>query len=131
MWPREVFDRFVPVPRQKEGTLAGEDIRHSHKTGGVCSLSRWGSLLHRKGYKNAQPTLDPRGRYYNLWNFFSFFVVEDPGQRDEIEGILIAAMPTANGARPNLPKEQLGEEIKTMLREIRQFQANPSSKKGT
>ena len=77
-----------------------------------------------------QHAWNPRSRHYHLWNFFSFFVVEDPDQRDEIEGILIAAMPTANSARPKLPREQLPEEITTMLREIRRFQANPLPKPG-
>jgi hypothetical protein len=73
-----------------------------------------------------QHAWNPKRRHYNLWNFFSFFVVEDPDQRDEIEGILIAAMPTANSARPKLPREELGKEITKMLREIRQSHANPS-----
>jgi len=72
-----------------------------------------------------QHAWNPRSRHYHLWNYFSFFVVEDTDQRDEIEGILIAAMPTANGARPGLPREQLPEDITKMLREIRRFQANP------
>ena len=41
----------------------------------------------------------PHGRYYNLWNFFSVFVVPGIRQRNEVEGIQIAAMPTtANSA---------------------------------
>jgi len=35
-------------------------------------------------------------------------------------------MPTANSARPKLPREELGKEITKMLREIRQSHANPS-----
>jgi hypothetical protein len=31
-----------------------------------------------------QHAWNPRSRHYNLWNFFSFFVIEDPDQRDEI-----------------------------------------------
>ena len=47
----------------------------------------------------------PGSRYYNFWNFFSAFAIKDENTRDEIEGILIAAMPTANGVKPKLPKE--------------------------
>jgi hypothetical protein len=60
-----------------------------------------------------------------LWNFFSFFVVDDASRRNEIEGILIAAMPTANSARPKLPGERMDKRIAMMLRELRRSQANP------
>jgi hypothetical protein len=66
-----------------------------------------------------------KARYYHLWNFFSFFVVNDSERRDEIERVLIAAMPTTNSAQPKLPREKLDKNIATMLREIRQFHANP------
>jgi hypothetical protein len=39
---------------------------------------------------------------YNFWTHFSAFVVEDVAHRNELEGILIAAMPTANSATPDL-----------------------------
>jgi len=39
-------------------------------------------------------------RYFHFWNFFSAFAVSDKKHRNELEGILIAAMPTANSARP-------------------------------
>jgi hypothetical protein len=42
------------------------------------------------------------------WNFFSAFAVDDSKQRDELEGVLIAALPTANnGAKPRLKKARL------------------------
>jgi len=133
MWPREVFDRFVPVPGKKKRRSLAKTLDILTRPG-VYVLYRDGVPYYigkaaRMRSRLWQHAWNPRGRYYNLWNFFSFFVVEDPKQRDEIEGILIAAMPTANGARPNLPREQLGEPIKTMLREIREFQANPRLKR--
>jgi len=131
MWPREVFDRLV-VSNGKWRTLA-KTLNILTKPG-VYILYRDGVPYYigkadRMRSRLWQHAWNPRSRHYNLWNFFSFFVIEDPDQRDEIEGILIAAMPTANSARPKLPREQLGEEIKTMLREIRRFQANPLWKK--
>jgi len=65
-------------------------------------------------------------RYYNFWNFFSAFVVEDSDARNEIEGILIASMPTANSARPRIKKESLPTGVRKMVREIERKQANPS-----
>jgi hypothetical protein len=129
MWPREVFDRLVSVNgRQTQTTLARTlDIL---KKPGVYILYRDGVPYYigkatKMRSRLWQHAWNPKTRHYNLWNFFSFFVVEDPAHRDEIEGILIAAMPTANSARPKLPREQLGKEITTMLREIRRSQANP------
>ena len=46
----------------------------------------------------------PDSRYYNFWNHFSAFVVEDPDHRNEIEAILVAAMPTANSANREFKK---------------------------
>jgi hypothetical protein len=132
MWPREVFDRIVPVKGKKPTTLAKTlDIL---KKPGVYILYRDGLPYYiGKATKISnrlwQHAWNPKRRHYNLWNFFSFFVVEDSDQRNEIEGILISAMPTANSSRPKLPREELGTEITAMLREIRQSHANPPSKR--
>jgi hypothetical protein len=112
MWPREVFDRAVAVkdPRRRKLTLARtlEILRKP----GIYILYRDGVPYYigkatKMRNRLWQHAWNPKTRHYNLWNFFSFFVVENPDQRDEIEGILIAAMPTANSARPKLPREQL------------------------
>ena len=58
-------------------------------------------------------------RYFNYWNYFSFFVVPDPEHVDEIEGILIASMATANSASPKIDQVQLPREISKVLREAR------------
>jgi hypothetical protein len=50
--------------------------------------------------------------------FVSAFAVEDKNQRDELEAILIAAMPTANSAKPRLPKEKMPREVLELLHEI-------------
>jgi hypothetical protein len=36
-------------------------------------------------------------------------------------------MPTANGAKPKLPKEKYPKVVKDMLAKIRQFDANPNT----
>jgi hypothetical protein len=71
--------------------------------------------------------MKPDARRYNFWNFFSAFVVLESGYRNEIEAILIAAMPTANSARPRLPKTKFPPEVIQMVRSIRKQQANPGS----
>jgi hypothetical protein len=130
MWPREVFDRLVPVEGHKRHKRMLARTLEILTKPGIYILYQDGIPYYigkatRMRSRLWQHAWNPRARHYNLWNFFSFFVVEDRDQRDEIEGILIAAMPTANSARPKLPREQLGEEITTMLREIRQSHANP------
>lgn len=130
MWPREVFDRRVIVDG-RESTLAQTlDIL---KQSGVYILYRddipyyIGKAIKMRS-RLWHHAWNPRARHYNLWNFFSFFVIEDSTQRDEIEGILIAAMPTANSARPKLPRERIRKEVTVMLREIRISRANPSAR---
>jgi hypothetical protein len=56
-------------------------------------------------------------KHYNLWNYFSAFVVEDENERNTLEGYLIAAMPTANGAKPRLRKAELPREVVRVLQE--------------
>ena len=58
------------------------------------------------------------GRYYNFWNYFSVFAVEDASMRNQLESILIAAMPTANGATPRIKRAQLPLHIKKHLQEV-------------
>jgi hypothetical protein len=129
MWPREVFDRLVEG-KGRQRTLAQHlDIL---KESGVYILYQDGvpyyigqaSKLRSRLWHHAW---NPRSRHYNLWNFFSFFVIEDHVQRDELEGILIAAMPTANSSRPKMNRERLDPRITKMLREVRRFHANPHS----
>jgi hypothetical protein len=60
-----------------------------------------------------------RGRYYHFWNYFSAFIVPDAKHRDEIEGILIASMPTANGASPKIKRIPLPPEVTKKMRAIR------------
>jgi len=69
--------------------------------------------------------MNPRKRYYNFWDMFSAFAVPDKKGRDELEGILIAAMPTANGSKPRLSKERLPEEVAALMKKLRQTKIEP------
>ena len=130
MWPREVFDCLVPEENGGRRQL---------------KLVRGLELLNKPGvyvlYRNDVPyyigqadTLRRRIRAHacvpgntraNFWNFFSAFVIPDPISRNEIEGILIAAMPTANSAKPRLPRAKFPAAIKRMSRDIQRHSANP------
>jgi hypothetical protein len=68
------------------------------------------------------------GKYNNFWNYFSAFVITDAKTRNEIEGILIAAMPTANSAKPRLKRAKFPTAVSKMVRRMRRYRANPSTK---
>lgn len=70
----------------------------------------------------------PDSRYYNFWNFFTAFVVENESDRNDIEGILIASVPTANSAKPRIKKESLPPPVRRMIREIERKNANPHAR---
>lgn len=131
MWPREVFDcrdadRGKPLAKlldilSKPGVyvLYRDDVPYY-----VGQASR----LHHRLWLHANR---PDGRYYNFWNFFSAFVVEDGKHRNLVEGILIAAMPTANSAKPMLKGEKFSKPVTAMLRTIRRHHANPPVNQST
>ena len=60
-----------------------------------------------------------KGRYYHFWTYFSVFVIPNRKHRDEIEGILIASMPIANGATPKIKRIPLPSDVARRMREIR------------
>jgi hypothetical protein len=47
--------------------------------------------------------------------------VSDVGHGNELEGILIAAMPTANSAKPKLQRERMPKEVRDLLKQINLF----------
>jgi len=124
MLPREVFDHFV----EEEGTgkkrrladtlplldnpgvyvLYRDDVPHYV---GQATKLRQRLFLH---------ACIPGSPYYNFWNFFSVFAIKDKAHRNEIEAILIAAMPTANSAKPRLERQPFPKSLRDMLRRIRQ-----------
>ena len=61
-------------------------------------------------------------KLFNFWNFFSAFEV--PGEerdRDEIEAILIASMPTANSSNPKFQPIPLPKQVSAALAERRRI----------
>jgi len=131
MWPREIFDRVDIIGKGKNKLLDKE-----LKQPGVYVLYiddkpyYVGKAGNMRGRISSHAT-DPTNRLYHVWNFFSTFVIEDEGLRSEVEGVLIAAMPTANNANPKLPRQPMPDTVRKLLREIRwakaQLPANSSS----
>lgn len=83
------------------------------------------------GLRLWQHSNNPADRYYNFWDAFSFFVV-DKKYLDDVEGFLIAAMPTANAAQPRIKRFSMPTHIKDQLAKIRHHEAYPmeTNKKG-
>jgi hypothetical protein len=62
--------------------------------------------------------LKPNTRRYNFWNYFSAFELLEPDHRDEVEAILISAMPTANSNHPKFDRKKLDHTGAKMLNDI-------------
>ena len=123
MWPREIFDREDIIGKGQDKQL---DVL---KKPGVYVLYRddepyyVGKAEESMRGRIGQHATDPTQRRYLFWNYFSAFVINDPNLRSQVEGILIAAMPTANGANPTLPREKMPNDVKRLLRELRTTRA--------
>ena len=117
MWPRLVFDL---------GTETAKVIEELLKQPGVYVLFRddephyigktEGKLFHRIRTHATNTTDD----YYHFWNYFSAFVVPNAKHRDEVEGVLIASMPTANSASPKIHRIPLPRSVAILMKRIRQ-----------
>jgi hypothetical protein len=128
MWPREIFDHVSEAESGPSKPLA-RSLEFLNRPG-VYILYRddlpyyigKATKLRQRLWLHATK---PQARYYNFWNFFSAFVVPEGPRRNEIEGILIAAMPTANSAQPRLPREKFPTDVIAMVRKLRRDRANP------
>ncbi|MDP9162078.1 MAG: GIY-YIG nuclease family protein [Acidobacteriota bacterium] len=139
MWPRDVFYRRGEVK-------ANTNSRARLKTKSALRLLfRSIDLLSKGGvyilYRDDVPyyvgqatrlrtrlwshACNPDARHFNHWNFFSAFVINSRAERNYIESILIAAMPTANGMKP-LKRQPLPSEVVKMIRQIHFEKANPA-----
>ena len=106
MWPREVFAKVAPTKgsRHRHKTLLAKSLEFL-QVGGVYVLYRddvpyyigQASKLRHRLWRHA---LNAESRYFHFWNFFSAFAVKNKQHRNELEGVRIAAMPTANSAKP-------------------------------
>ena len=123
MWPREVFY----LSEGKKKLAKGLELV---KQPGVYVLYRDGVPYYvGKAFKLYDRlwahACQPGARYHNFWNHFSAFVIPDRKLMNQVEGILIAAMPTANGARPRIKRAPIPDEVSRMSRAIYMQKANP------
>lgn len=115
MWPREVF--YV-----RSGNRFDRDVKQLLSQPGVYVLYRddvpyyVGKASRRLFNRMRSHATNPKDKYYNFWNFFSAFVVPDRAHVSEVEGILIAAMPTDNSAVPRIKKIHIPKSVSRILR---------------
>ena len=115
MWPRALFHMKAgtPILERHFGKVAGvyvlyrDDVPHY--------IGKTGTTLLKRLRNHA---LKPNTRRYNFWNYFSAFTIDDSYHRDEVEAILISAMPTANSATPKIPKVRLKPDAAKLLNNI-------------
>jgi hypothetical protein len=119
MWPREVFDYKVTGKSRKPRNVASTlDLL---RRPGVYILYRndvpyyvgQADKLNSRLYSHARR---PGSKYDLFWNYFSVFVVENPKNRNQIEALLIAAFPTANGAKPKLQRHPYPPVVRAVMR---------------
>jgi predicted GIY-YIG superfamily endonuclease len=126
MWPREIFTTPAESTGQRGKTpMIARTISQLNEPG-VYILYRddkphyvgQATNLRKRLRSHANSVGSLRGYF---WNYFSVFVVRDQSQMDEVEAILIAAMPSVitNGAKPNLPRVPMNAATRTLIRERR------------
>jgi len=121
MWPREVFDIM-------DGKKLLPELRNLLESPGVYVLYRnehpyyVGKTIRKLFTRIYDHANKPKDRYYNFWNFFSAFVVREKKLIDEVEGILIAAMPTDNSAVRRIQKIHLPNKVARKIRNQRIIQ---------
>jgi hypothetical protein len=107
LWPRDIF-------YLRDGKKYIEDITELLRNkAGVYILYR-DDLPYYIGKSNnlfrrlAVYARNPNSKYYNFWNFFTVFVVSNQKYLDDVEGILIKAMPLAdNSSKPRMNRMKI------------------------
>lgn len=118
LWPREVFDileerkltanSFSPLKMPGVYILYRDDLPYY--------IGKSKASLYSRLHKHSNLSTD---KYFNFWNYFSFFIIPDINHIDEIEGVLIASIPTANKAIPRIKEISIPKAIANKMRQQR------------
>jgi hypothetical protein len=121
-WPREIFDI-----REKKGKLLtdAQDILDSpgvyvlYRDDSPYYIGKTKGKLYGRIYNHAN---QPGARYYRYWNYFSAYKVDSIEHIDDVEGILISAIPlAANSSNPRFQRIRLPRSIKNLLGRLRRI----------
>ena len=128
MWPRAIFNtRSEAQGRPGKPPAIARTIKALNKPG-VYILYRDDQPFYVGQAKNGigrriwSHAKSVGGSRTYFWNYFSAFIVEDLNQIDEVEAIVIAAMPAVitNSAKPRLPRVKMEKPIKDVFRKLRE-----------
>jgi hypothetical protein len=115
MMPRALFHRKDGKARL-ESLLTGHGVYVLYRDDEPYYIGKTGKTLFKRLKTHA---LRPNGRRYNFWNYFSAFEIEDSDHRDEVEAILIAAMPTAaNSSKPKFERMKLDGPTARLVNDV-------------
>ena len=118
MWPREFFDikEKGQLLIRSTGVLKEPGVYILYRDEHPYYIGKATTSLFKRLHDHANVSTD---KYFNLWNYFSAFVVTKK-HINEVEGILIAAMPTANSASPKITQIRVPKELARIFRKARQ-----------
>ncbi len=125
MWPRELFNMHegnkliftLPEFTKQFRLLGGPGVYVLYRDEHPYYIGQASRTLLKRLHAHANVSGD---RYFTFWNSFSAFAVPRK-HLDEVEAVLIAAVPTANSANPRLNPARLPRRIVKILKEHRQI----------
>lgn len=117
MWPRAVFDIKIKnaLLREPIDLLSAPGVYVLYRDDHPYYVGKASRLIDRI-YSHANK---PKDKYYNFWNYFSAFIVRNKNHMDEIEGVLIASMPTENSAVHRIKKLHMPVKVARYIRDHR------------
>ena|SRR5665213_643830 len=126
MWPRGIFSTPAEAVGQRgKRPLVARNIKELDKPG--VYILYWDDEPYYVGQaKNLYGRLRTHANNVGslrgyFWNYFSAFLVKNKNHIDEVEAILIAAMPSVitNGSKPKLPRKPMDAATRKVMRELR------------
>ncbi len=127
MWPRELFDirqqntnRLIlnmPKFSREIEILRSPGVYVLYRDEHPYYVGKAGRRLIWRLQTHANVRTDT---YFNFWDSFSAFAVQKE-YLDEVEAILIAAMPTANSSKPRFKPVSIPEKIYEILAKRRRI----------
>ena len=118
MWPRAVFEmkQSGKHPPEAKSALQSSGVYVLYRDDMPYYVGKTGRPLWIRIWAHANR---PADKYYNFWNYFSAFAVPDKNHLDEVEGVLIASMPTQNGAIRRIPRIPIPSAIARRIHDAR------------
>lgn len=114
MWPRALF-HMSEGKEVLEANLNKPGVYILYRDDEPYYIGKTKKPLFKRLRSHA---LKPNARRYNFWNYFSAFEIGSPSHRDEVEAILISAMPTANSSRPKFERKNLDRRAAELLNNV-------------